>query len=311
MELVQGLPQPINERPTVLTIGAFDGVHLGHQHLIGSTVQRARECGCQSAVLTFDPHPDLVVRPQQERLYLTSIDERIARIGELGVDLVIVLPFTRAVMSLSAHEFMSQLCRALNLRELWVGWNFGLGRGREGNPARLREIGKDLGYTVHPVEPLVLDGAPVSSTRIRAALHAGDVEGAAALLGRPFGVRGPVAEGDRRGRTIGFPTANVAVAPNHMLPADGVYVCRARIGDQHYGAVTNIGMRPTFEGTRRTVEAYLLDFVDDIYGETVRLDFLHRLRGEQKFDGVAALVAQITRDVGAAREWLQIHANDQ
>ncbi|MFL5803177.1 MAG: bifunctional riboflavin kinase/FAD synthetase [Roseiflexaceae bacterium] len=305
MELVQGLPQPINERPTVLTIGAFDGVHHGHQHLIGSVVRRARMLGCQSAVLTFDPHPDLVIHPERDRHYLTSADERAQRIADLGVDLLIILPFTREVMGQSAHEFMSRICRAVALRELWVGWDFALGRGREGDLPRLRTIGHELGYSIHPVDPFVLDSATVSSSRIRAALRAGDVDTAATLLGRPFSLRGPVMEGDRRGRTIGFPTANVAVDTQHALPADGVYICHAWLGDQRHGAVTNVGIRPTFAGAHRTVEAYLLDFVDEIYGETLRLDFLHRLRGEQKFDGIAALIAQITEDVGAARAWLK------
>jgi riboflavin kinase/FMN adenylyltransferase len=305
MELVLGLPQPINERPTALTIGAFDGVHLGHQHLIGSTVRRAGALDCQSAVLTFDPHPDLVIHPERERLYLASLDERAELIAALGADLLIVLPFTREVMGLTAHEFMSRLCHAVALRELWVGWDFALGRGREGDLPRLRAIGQQFGYSVHPVEPLILDGVTVSSTRIRAALREGDLATATRLLGRPFDLRGPVIEGDKRGRTIGFPTANVAVDKYHVLPGDGVYVCHAWLGDQRYGAVTNVGMRPTFAGLHRTVEAYLLDFADDIYGETIRLDFLHRLRGERKFDGIAALVAQIIGDVGAARNWLQ------
>ena len=307
MELVHGLPQPINERATVLTIGAFDGVHLGHQHLINATVQRAHALGYQSAVLTFDPHPDLVIHPQRKRLYLAHLEERVQRIADLKVDLLIVLPFTHEVMGLDAHEFMQRVCSAVALRELWVGWDFALGRKREGDLARLREIGRAFGYSVHPVEAFLLDGAPVSSTRIRAALSAGAVEEAATLLGRPFDVRGPVVEGDRRGRTIGFPTANIRVDPLCMLPGDGVYVCRAWRGERSYGAVANVGMRPTFDGTRRTVEAYLLDFVGDLYGETLRLDFLHRLRGEQKFDGVAALIAQITADVAAARAWLNTY----
>jgi riboflavin kinase/FMN adenylyltransferase len=172
-------------------------------------------------------------------------------------------------------------------------------------------IGLELGYSVHPVEPFIYNGAAISSTRIRAALRAGDVAEAAALFGRPFAVRGPVAEGDRRGRMIGFPTANVAVDQHRMLPGDGVYVCHAWIGDRRYGAVTNVGVRPTFAGTRRTVEAYVLDFAGDIYGETLRLDFLHHLRGEQKFDGVAALIAQITKDISAAREWLKTHTSPE
>jgi riboflavin kinase/FMN adenylyltransferase len=309
MELVHGLIHPINSHDTVLTIGAFDGVHRGHQHLIGGAVRRARELGCQSAVLTFDPHPDLVIHPERDRLYLTSLEERAELIGHLGVDLLIVMPFTRQTMGLTAQDFMEQVRRAIVLRELWIGWDFALGRKREGNLARLRELGQQLSYTVHPVDPFVLaDGTPHSSTRVRSALAKGDLDTAAMLLGRPFAVQGPVAEGDRRGRTIGFPTANIAVDQQHVLPADGVYVCDAEVGGRRYGAVTNIGLRPTFDGTRRKVEAYLLDFTDDIYAETLRLTLRHRLRGEKKFDGIAALVAQISADVATSRAWLREHA---
>ena len=305
MELVHGLVHSINEHATILTIGAFDGVHRGHQHLIDSAVRRAREVGCQSAVLTFDPHPDLVIHPERDRLYLTSLEERAALIERLGTDLLIVMSFTHETMGLTAQDFMSKVCGAVVLRELWVGWDFALGRRREGDLARLRQLGAQLGYTVHPVGAFALaDGTPISSTRIRSALAAGDLDSAAMLLGRPFAVEGRVTLGDQRGRTIGFPTANVAVEQLHALPADGVYVCDAEVGGQRYGAVTNIGVRPTFDGTQRKVEAYLLDFVDDIYGETLRLTLRHRLRGERKFDGIAALVAQITTDVAAARAWL-------
>jgi riboflavin kinase/FMN adenylyltransferase len=256
-------------------------------------------------VLTFDPHPDLVIHPERDRLYLTGLEERAELIAQLGADLLIVMSFTRETMGLSAQDFMSRVCGALVLRELWVGWDFALGRKREGDLARLRQIGQQLDYTVHPVTAFTLaDGTPISSTRIRSALAASDLETAALLLGRSFAVQGTVIKGDQRGRTIGFPTANVAVDPLHVLPADGVYICDAEVAGQRYGAVTNIGLRPTFDGTRRTVEAYLLDFVDDIYGETLRLTLRHHLRGEQKFNGIAALVAQITSDVATARAWL-------
>ncbi len=237
MELVHGLLSSINDRPTVLTIGVFDGVHRGHQHLIGSTVRRARDIGWQSAVLTFDPHPDMVIHPERERLYLTSLEERAELIADLGVDLLIVLPFTRDVMAQSAQQFMNQVRRAIALQELWIGWDFALGRQREGNVARLREIGQELGYSVHPVDAFAFaDGTPISSTRIRDLLRAGDVETAALLLGRPFSLRGPVMRGDQRGRTIGFPTANIMVAADHVVPGDGVYVCNALVNGQQYGA---------------------------------------------------------------------------
>lgn len=304
INVVYGLPQAINPLPTVLTIGAFDGLHRGHAHLIGGAVQRARALGCQSAVLTFEPHPDAVVYPERPRLVLTDADERTELVEALGVDLLLVVPFTAELMALPSQAFMTQVTQAVALRELWVGYDFALGRRREGDAAKLAEIGRTLGYNVHPVEPLTLDGQVVSSTRIRAALEVGDVPAAARLLGRLYSLRGIVVEGDKRGRTIGFPTANIAVDAERLVPHNGVYVCHATVGGERYGAVTNIGVRPTFDGTRRTVEAYLLDFAGDIYGEVLRLEFAERLRGEQKFHGIAALVAQITGDVAAAREQL-------
>lgn len=304
MNLVYGLPHAINERPTTLTIGAFDGVHRGHHKLIERVVAHARRHDHQSALLTFDPHPDYIVHPERARPMLTSVDERAEAIAALGIDLMIVKPFSLDVMQWGAKEFMARVCQAVVLRDLWIGWDFALGRRREGDYARLAEIGQELGFHVYAAERFVLEDMPVSSTMIRTVLTTGDVETAATLLGRPFSMRGPVITGFQRGRTIGFPTANIAVDPHHMLPADGVYVCRATVSGHSYGAITNVGMRPTFEGTQRTVESYLFDFNDMIYGETLRLEFLHRLRGELKFNGVAELVAQISRDADAARAWL-------
>lgn len=304
MELVHGMPQPINERPTILTIGVFDGVHRGHQHLINTVIRRSQQLGCQSAVLTFDPHPDIIIRPDSGRLYLASLDERIAQIEALGVDLLIVQPFSREVMSQTAAEFMQRLCGAVALRELWAGSDLAIGYRREGTLTRLGEIGRERGYSVHPVEIIGLHGQQIRSTRIREALEAGHIDVVNALLGHPFALRGMVVEGDKRGRTIGFPTANISVSDQHMLPANGVYVCIVEVNGERYGAVTNVGTRPTFDGVTRKVEPYILDFNREIYGEHLRVEFAHRLRGELKFDGIAALVAQITSDVAAARGYL-------
>jgi riboflavin kinase/FMN adenylyltransferase len=293
MQLVQGLPQAISDRPTVLTIGVFDGVHRGHQHLIGSAIQRAKELGYQSAVLTFDPHPDLVIRPERDRHYLSTLEQRAEYIEQLGADLLIVMPFSRAVMAQTALEFMTQICQALPLRELWVGHDFALGRGREGNIARLSEIGTELGYTVHPVDALSEQGEVISSSSIRRALIQGDIATANRLLARPFTLRGKVIEGDKRGRTIGFPTANLDISVQHLLPADGVYVGKAYI--------------PTFDGIERRVEAYLLDFSGNIYGQSVDLEFLEFLRGDIRFESVEALIDQIAQDVQDTRDWLAKH----
>jgi riboflavin kinase/FMN adenylyltransferase len=304
MQLVHGLPQPINERPTILTIGVFDGVHRGHQHLIGMVVRRARLLDCQSAALTFDPHPDLVIRPDRERVYLSTLEERVELLDRLGLELLIVLPFTRELMARTAAEFMQRVCGAIALRELWAGPDLAVGYKREGNLTRLAELGRELGFAVHPVEPLTIHGEQIRSTRVRVALDAGEMEAAAKLLGRPFTLRGTVIEGDKRGRTIGFPTANHSIGEQQIIPANGVYVSTIEVGGAAYGAVTNIGVRPTFNGVARRVETYILDFSGEIYGETIRVSFLKRLRGEQKFDGIAALVAQITNDVAAARAYL-------
>jgi riboflavin kinase/FMN adenylyltransferase len=310
MQIVHGLGTRITEQPTALTIGVFDGVHRGHQHLISHAIRRGQALGGQSAVLSFDPHPDLVIHPERRRLYLTSLDERAALLDKLGVDLLVIEAFDRALMALSAQAFMQRICGSLPLRELYVGSNFALGKGREGNIERLNEIGRELGYQVFEVEPLLLHGAIVSSTRIREHLRAGELEAVQPLLGRPYSLRGPIVEGDKRGRTIGFPTANIAVDELHLLPADGVYVCAVTVEAQgdaqaaRYFGVANIGVRPTFAGMQRRVEVYLLDFSGDLYGRTLQIDLLQRLRPEQRFGGVDELVAQIQRDVADARAFL-------
>ncbi len=306
MHLVSELHTLTPQQPTLLTIGKFDGVHRAHQHLIRSLVARARELGAQSAVLTFDPHPDEVLRPERQLRYLTTINERAALLGELGVDLMIVLPFDRPTSQLSAEQFMALLCDHLQLHELWVGPDFRLGYKAQGTVPVLQAIGARLGYQVHLIEQWTLDGEIVSSTAIRALLDVGRVADVPHYLGRPFSVQGAVVGGDQRGRTIGVPTANVAVGPNHMLPTDGVYVCRVRLLDDRrtFGAVTNLGVRPTFGVLGRTLEAHIFAFNEDIYGRAVRVTFLERLRGEQKFSGIEALVAQIRQDAAQAQAWL-------
>lgn len=299
------LDTKLTDQPVVLTIGKFDGMHRGHQLLISTAVERAQTLGLQSAVLTFDPLPSMVIRPSPDLRLLTSLDERIALISALKPDFLVVAPFTRETMSTPADEYMRQIHHVLPLRELWVGDDFALGRKREGDIPRLMEIGVELSYAVGTVARVMLDGEPVSSTRVRDLLAQGRVADVIPLLGRHYWIAGLVVHGDQRGRTIGFPTANLAVAENHMLPTDGVYACYVYRHNERHIAVTNIGVRPTFAGVQRRVEVYLLDFDDDLYGQTLRLEFIERLRGEQKFDGIAALVAQIQRDAEQARQLLQ------
>jgi riboflavin kinase / FMN adenylyltransferase len=289
----------------VLTMGKFDGVHLGHRQLIGTAVNRARELGFVSAVLTWEPHPNVVLRPDSPPRLLTSLEEKAELIAALGPDLLVVAPFTAETKATSADAYMAQICAAMPLRELWVGEGFAMGRGRAGDVPSLMAIGRELGFAVGAVSKVLVGGLPVSASRVRELLADGDVVGAAALLDRPFGLRGLVVEGDKRGRTIGFPTANLQIDADHVLPADGVYACRVLLDGSRLPAVTNVGVRPTFDGLRRTVEAHLLDWSGDLYGRSLVVEFLHRLRGEQKFNGIEALVAQIRRDADAARELLR------
>lgn len=299
--------EPLRLQGAWVTIGAFDGVHRGHQALLRDFVAEARAHNAPAVVVTFYPHPAEVLGNRRNPFYLSTPEEKAALIARLGVDVLVTHPFNREVAQRSARDFMEDLHAHLGLRRLWVGYDFALGRHREGDIPTLRRLGEALGYTLHVVEAYRQDGMVVSSTRIRQALAAGDVALAARLLGRPYAVPGKVTRGDGRGRQLGFPTANLAVWPKRMMPAAGVYACQAEAAGEVYPAVVNLGVRPTFE--RRAVaprlEAHLLDFSGDLYGQTLTLHFIARLRPEQRFPSAEALAAQIARDVAAAREALQ------
>lgn len=290
-----------------LAIGSFDGVHRGHQQVIHQLTGGARRAGAPAVVLTFYPHPSAVLRKRQDSFYLTTPEERAALLGELGVDVVITHPFNLEIAALSAQAFIARLASHLGLRRLLVGQDFALGRGREGNVARLQELGAEFGYRVETIPPYRLGDEVVSSSGVRAALSAGDVAAAARLLGHPYQVAGPVVPGDGRGRTIGIPTANLDLWAQRVIPRTGVYICRASLDGARWGAVTNIGVRPTFENQPATprVETHILDFDADLYGRELRLDFLERLRDEQRFSGVPALIEQIGRDIGRARAYFK------
>ncbi|NLE51588.1 MAG: bifunctional riboflavin kinase/FAD synthetase [Chloroflexi bacterium] len=292
--------------PTIVAVGMFDGVHRGHQHLLRRLVARARENGLTPAVLTFFPHPDKVLGRAQGRYYLTLPEQRAALLGALGVEIVVTHPFDDQVRQVRAAVFVDQLLAHLKLRELWVGQDFALGYKREGNVAFLQEQGAQKGFVLEAIDLVGNDGsgAVISSSTIRAALEAGDVDRAARWLGRPYAVEGTVIHGDGRGRTIGFATANLDIWDEQMLPANGVYAGWARVGDEVLMAVANVGRRPTFEGQIVRLEAHLLDFDRSIYGERLELAFVERLRDEQRFDGIDALVAQIHRDAEQGRALL-------
>jgi riboflavin kinase/FMN adenylyltransferase len=292
-------------RPGFVAVGVFDGVHRGHQHLLETMVAAADRAGARPTLLTFDPHPMAVVQGRTGRLYLCPLEERIALLAGLGLELIVVQRFDDAVRHTRAGDFVGQMVRHLGLRQLWGG-SFGLGYNREGDLPTLQRFGAELGFTVHPFDELVeSDGRPVSSSRIRRALAAGDITDVTACLGRPYRVSGEVIHGDGRGKAIGVPTANLRFWDELILPANGVYATYAWVDGERHVAATNVGYRPTVNGHSLNVEAHLLDFHADLYGRMVALDFVGRIRDEQKFAGLDALVAQIRADIQQVRRLLE------
>jgi riboflavin kinase/FMN adenylyltransferase len=296
-------------RPCAVTVGVFDGVHRGHRHLVGILLEAARSEGLASAAITFNPHPRAVLRPGMAVTYLTSLEERVEQLQALGLDSVAVLPFTSELAQLSPQDFLRMLVDELQMKLLVVGPDFALGRNRAGTIGVMRQAGEGIGFRVEVAPLLAEEGEKVGSSAIRQALADGDVGMVAKLLGRPFALRGPVVEGDRRGRTLGFPTANIAVGIDHALPAYGIYVTRAHLRENTYESCTSIGIRPTFDvEPRPTVETFILDFDGDIYGRELRIELLHRLRGEARFESADELVDQMHRDVRDTREWFRANA---
>lgn len=287
---------------TVLTIGVLDGVHLGHQHLLRQVVSRAREIGGCSGALTFDPHPQVVVSQGMKLAYLVTLEDRVRLIRDQGIDIVAILNFTRDVSRLSPEDFIEMLLRRIKMVELWVGPDFALGHRRSGTIPVLSDIGKRKGFTVNVVSPFETAGVIVSSTEIRRLLGTGQVKEAATMLGRNPSLTGIVASGFQRGRTIGIPTANLEVAESLLTPADGVYAVYVHFDARRWLGVVSIGTRPTFDdGERRTVEVHILDFDGDLYGRSLRLEFIERLRDEMRFADVDQLVQQIHSDIEQAR----------
>lgn len=296
---------PRDLQAPVLALGTFDGVHLGHRQVIQQAVDRARTIGGEALVLTFDPHPMEVLRPPTVPLLLTTVDERVELLGALGVDLVLVLPFDLEFSRMPAQVWLDEiLVDRLGAREVVAGSSYTFGHGREGTAERLRSWGRERGVAVHLVPPVVVDGVPVSSSRVRAALRSGQVREAARLLGRRYSLRGRVVPGRGYGRTVGVPTANLEVPPRKVLPAPGVYATIVDLGGVRYGGATNVGFRPTFGGGDLTVESHLLDFEGDLQGEVLTIEFVDHLRPERAFSDSQALVAQIRDDVVRVRELL-------
>ena len=290
------------QRGSGLTIGNFDGVHLGHQHLVRFLIERAHALGLAAGAVTLYPDPVRVLRPDLPMQYLTSLEERIELLRGLGLDFVVSLSFTSELSELSPNAFVSLLREELDMRLLVMGPDNAFGRNREATPEKVAAMGEALGFACE-VLPQRLEAAAseISATSIRQALADGDLGTVERQLGRRYSLRGPVVRGDERGRLLGFPTANIAITPDRALPALGVYATWAYLGEARYASVTNIGRRPTFGGDRVSIETFIFDFERDIYDQQLRIELVARLRPEMKFDGLEAIKAQIAADVEQAR----------
>lgn len=289
-------------RPRVVaTVGAFDGIHRGHQALLGQVVARARQLGVESSCVTFDPHPDEVLYPERRLTYLTDPAEKESILRDLGLDHIVVFEFTPRFATLSPGEFLALVQDRHRLAELWVGGDFAIGRQRSGTIAAVSDIGCVDGFAVHVVPPRTIDGEVVSSTLIRTLLGEGNLRRANHLLGRRYRIAGSVQHGDARGRQLGWPTANIRPDPQRTLPADGVYAAIIPLDGRDRRAVVNLGSRPTFQADERLLEAHLLDFDGDLYGAHLAVEFVDRVRDVRRFDSVDELRDQIARDAAAAR----------
>jgi riboflavin kinase/FMN adenylyltransferase len=298
---------PIHVENSWVTIGSFDGVHLGHQRIIRQLVADTQANHQPVVVITFFPHPAVVLGKSSNGGYLTTPEERADLLGSLGVDYVITLPFTRELSTLTALEFMKMLTDHLQISHLFVGYDFALGRQREGNVERLREIGAQLGYQLTVFEPVESGSLPISSSQIRQLIRAGKVKQAAELLGRLYAVEGTVVHGDGRGKLLGFPTANIDYWEQRVMPATGIYATWVTVDGKRCRSVTNFGLRPTFENTPPAplLETHIMDFSDDLYGKQLHLEFSAFLRPEKKFASVEELILQMNRDKQDAWEVLE------
>lgn len=300
----------VRSRPhPVVTIGNFDGHHRGHRSLLQTVVARARETKGTAIVVTFDPHPVRVLAPHVELRFLTSPEEKLERLKAAGVDEVVFLSFTPSLAAMMPEEFATNvLHHRLHVAELFVGEHFAFGKGRAGRIADLERFGSALGFLVHPMPPVVLDGGVVSSTRIRSLIQTGDMDAAARLLGRTYGITGTVVSGAQQGQALGWPTANLKVPPERVIPPDGVYAARGSYDAKSYDAVAYIGRRPTFGAGERLIEVNLLDHSDNLYGKDVGVEFIEHLREDHAFASAQQLAAQIAQDVERARASLRRHA---
>ena len=305
MELCTELSQLKDKYANIcIALGTFDGVHRGHQQVIGAAVARAREIGGTSLVFTFSNHPLSVVAPERCPVRLMSNEEKQIVMRDLGVDVLVNIPFTKEVLSIGAEDFIRMLIEAYEPKFVVVGPNYTFGYKNQGNSELLKEFGKKYGFEVKIHEAVCDTDDHISSTLIRGYINDGNVEKTADLLGRDFRLTSTVVHGDERGRTIGFPTANLDLPPEAAVPNNGVYAVRAITADGvTHSAVANIGTNPTFDGIYRHIEVHILDFAADIYGQELTIEFLAKLRNEQKFSGIEALVNQLHQDVETAKKY--------
>lgn len=297
MKIFHGTENANIARPTVLTLGVFDGLHLGHQRIMQTVVERAKAVNAVPTAITFDPHPRSVLHPQSAPPLLQTLDQRLANFEILGIEQAIVIPFDLKFAQIDAAEFLSDIVRdRLHAREVYLGKGFEFGKDRGGNIGLLRKVSRELGFFADEVEEVTIRGKRISSSRIRNLLDDGKVNLVRRMLGRPYGVEGVIIRGDRRGHTIGFPTANLKPR-NRVIPRFGVYATATLVDGAWRRSITNIGVRPTFENdSEPSIETYLFDFDGDLYGDVLRVRFLHRIRDERKFNGIDELKVQIEKD---------------
>lgn len=304
MQIEKELAKVRPQKETLFTIGVFDGIHLGHQRLLAHLRDEARKKNWLSGVVTFKSNPKAVLSSENKLLWLSDLETRISLLRGLGIDVIVVLPFTPELSRFTAQRFVQLLKAHLKMRGLIIGPDFALGRDREGDAEKLRLLGREMGFSVEVIPPVVLDGRVVSSSAIRQALAHGDMKKSEKLFGRLFSLNGQVVSGGRRGRDLGFPTANLELKPEQALPSDGVYATIAHVDHELMPSVTNIGVRPTFGGGKRLVETYLIDYEGDLLGQRLTIDLADKLRDEKRFDTVEELKSQMGRDVEQARQIL-------
>jgi len=284
-------------KDTLITIGVFDGVHLGHRYLISQLNEQAKQKQLMSGVITFHQHPQEVMSPGTKLPFLTEITERTEILKNQGVEFVIVLSFTQELARLSAREFIGLLVKYLRMKGLVIGPDFVMGQNREGNFTALNELGKELNFSVTAVPPMIINGQVVSSTVIRAAIARGDMKRVQELMGRPFSLHGHVVKGAGLGTKLGFPTANLDTNSDQAIPSNGVYATLAHFNNHVHQSMTNIGKRPTFGGSQRLVEVYIPGFQGNLYGQEMKIDIIERLRNEKKFENAEELKKQMAEDV--------------